>query len=451
MAQVIDKTKKGGVATERPMANSRRLNARAHEIIPGGSHTYAKCDDQFPESMPVIVARGSGCHVWDVDGNEYIEYGMGLRAVALGHAFAPVVEAAREALSLGTNFTRPAAIEIECAEVLQSLIPSAEMVKFCKNGSDALDGAVKLARAHTGRTRIAICGDHPFFSIGDWFIGTTAMPGGIPQWVRDQTLKFKYNDVQSLADLFDRYPNELCCVIMEASRLDEPQPGFLQAVHDLCRKRGAIFVLDEMITGFRWHRSGAQHVYGISPDLTTFGKAIANGFSVSALTGRRDLMERGGLHSANERVFLLSTTHGAEVHTLAAAMATMRFYAQNDVTGVLHERGERLRKAIAETARAVGVADYFQVLGRASNLVYATRDAEGKPSNDFRTLFLQETVARGMIAPSLVVSYSHSEADLDATVEIVGSALEVYRDALRDGVHRYLRGRPVKPAMRPFA
>jgi glutamate-1-semialdehyde 2,1-aminomutase len=401
--------------------------------------------------MPLVLARGAGCRVWDVDGNEFIELGMGLRAVTLGHAFPPVIESVREALALGTNFSRPAAIELECAEQLQQLVPSAEMVKFCKNGSDALDGAVKLARAHTGRDKIAICGDHPFFSIGDWFIGTTAMPGGVPRWVREQTVKFRYNDLESLGALFDRYPGEIACVITEPSRLEEPLPGFLQGVHDLCRKYGAVFVLDEMITGFRWHRSGAQHLYGVRPDLSTFGKALANGFSVSALTGRRDLMERGGLRSDKERVFLLSTTHGAEVHALAAALATMRFYVENDVTGVLHARGERLKMRIDDAASSLGISAHFQVLGRACNLVYVARDSDGRPSNEFRTLFLQETIARGLIAPSLVTSYSHSDKDIDAAGDIVSGALGVYSRAIKSGVKEYLRGRPVKPSMRPLA
>jgi glutamate-1-semialdehyde 2,1-aminomutase len=401
--------------------------------------------------MPLVLARGEGCRVWDVDGNEFIELGMGLRAVTLGHAFPPIVEAVRTALALGTNFSRPAAIEVECAEQLQQLVPSAEMVKFCKNGSDALDGAVKLARAHTGRDKIAICGDHPFFSVGDWFIGTTAMPGGVPRWVREQTIKFRYNDLESLKALFDRYSGEIACVIMEPSRLEEPLPGFLQGVHDVCRRHGAVFVLDEMITGFRWHRSGAQHVYGVRPDLSTFGKALANGFSVSALTGRRDLMERGGLRSDKERVFLLSTTHGAEVHSLAAALATMRFYVENDVTGVLHARGERLKRRIESAARSLGISAHFEILGRPCNLIYVTRDAEGRPSSEFRTLFLQETMTRGLIAPSLVNSFSHLDTDIDAAADIVSDALGVYRQALSDGVGCFLHGRSIKPTMRPLA
>ena len=441
----------GGLAPTLNLEKSLALNARARRVIPGASHTYAKGDDQFPEGMPVVIARGQGCHLWDVDGNEYIEFGMGLRSVVLGHAFAPVVEATRAALELGTNFSRPAAIEVECAELLQQLIGSAEMVKFCKNGSDALDGAIKLARAHTGRDSIAICGDHPFFSVSDWFIGTTGMPGGIPAWIREHTLKFRFNHLDSLAALFDSHPEEIACVIMEASRGEEPHPGYLQGVADLCHRRGATFILDEMITGFRWHRNGAQHLYGVRPDLSTFGKGLSNGFSVSALVGRRDLMERGGIETAQERVFLLSTTHGAEVHSLAAAIATLRFHAQNDVSGVLHRQGERLRKRIMDGVRTLGLEAYFDVLGRACNLVYATRGPDGLPSNDFRTLFLQETLARGLLIPSLVVSYSHTDEDIDRSADLIIEALEVYRSALRNGIHTALRGRPVKVLMRPRA
>lgn len=435
----------------RQFTRSVELSRRAQATIPGGAHTYAKADDQFAADTPVILTHGSGSRVWDVDGNEYIELGMGLRTVGLGHAFEPVVAAVRSALSLGTNFSRPAAIELECAEQFQSLIPAAEMVKFCKNGSDALDAAVKLARAHTGRDMIAICGSHPFFSVGDWFIGTTGMPGGIPGWIRQQTIKFNFNDVASLAALFEQHAKQISCVIMEACRVEEPTPTFLHDVQALCRKHGALLVLDEMITGFRWHRSGAQHVYGVRPDLTAFGKAMGNGFSISALAGRRDVMELGGFTKDRERVFLLSTTHGAETHSLAAGIATMRFYAENEVTEVLHRQGARLKARIDAATRSMGLAPYFEIVGRPCSMVYVARDKNGTPSNAFRTLFLQETVARGLIAPSFVVSYSHSDADVDEAADIVIDALSIYAQALEEGVDKYLRGRPVEPVMRPYA
>jgi glutamate-1-semialdehyde 2,1-aminomutase len=426
------------------------MQARAHALIPGGAHTYAKGDDQYPVLAPGFLKRGQGCHVWDVDGNEFIEYGMGLRAVTLGHAYAPVVEAAHRQMLLGENYTRPAAIEVECAEQFLSLIEGYDMVKFGKNGSDATTAAVRLARAYTGRDLIARCADQPFFSVDDWFIGDTAMSAGIPKAIQELTLQFRYNNIESLRSLFEQNPGRIACVILEAATAVEPEPDFLQLVQELCRSEGAVFILDEMITGFRWHNAGAKQVYGISPDLSTFGKGMGNGFSVAALAGRREIMELGGLQHDRERVFLLSTTHGAETHCLAATIETMQIYRRDNVIEFMYRQGERLRAGVNRAIDTLGLKGSFEVLGRAPNMIYATRDQSRQPSQAFRALFLQETIRRGLIMPSLVVSFSHSDADIDRTIEAIGEALQVYRRALDDGVERYLIGRPVKPVFRKF-
>lgn len=430
---------------------SNALSERFHRAIPGGAHTYAKGDDQFPEGMAPYIVRGAGCRVWDADGNEFIEYGSGLRAVSLGHAFEPVVRAAAEQLKLGSNFVRPATIELECAEQLLEILPNAEMVKFCKDGSDATTGALKLARAFTGRDLIAICGSQPFFSVDDWFIGASPMPGGIPAATRALTKKFVYNDLASLEKVFAENPRGIAAVILEAEKETAPQPDFLAGVRRLCDREGAVLILDEMITGFRWHLSGAQHYYNLKPDLSTFGKSLSNGFSVSALAGRRELMQLGGVKHDRERVFLLSTTHGAETHGLAAAMAVMRTYREQPVIETLWARGERLRKGVTAAAAAAGLAEHVPVMGKPCCLVFGTRDAAGQPSQPFRTLLLQELLLRGVMAPSLVVNYSHTEADIDATIQAFADAFVIYRRALDEGIAGYLRGRPVQPAIRPFA
>ena len=422
---------------------SRELSVRLQHIVPGGSHTYAKGDDQFPQLAPGLIARGSGCHVWDVDGNEFIEYGMGLRAVTLGHAYPPVIEAVARSLPLGTNFTRPSAMELACAEAFLEIIDGAEMVKFTKDGSTAVTAAVKLARRHTGRELVAIAADHPFFSYDDWFIATTTADGGIPQ--RDETVRFQYNDLDSLRALFDAHPGRVAAVVLEAARTEEPLPGFLQGLQALCRERGAVLIFDEMITGFRWHLGGAQGCYGVVPDLATFGKALGNGFSISALCGKRELMRLGSRQRAEDDVFLLSTTHGAETTSLAAAMKIMEIYRNEPVVVHLHRQGERLAKGVRAAAHRHGVGRHFEVLGRPCNLLYVTRGPDGQPSQHYRCLFLQEIIARGIIAPSFVVSYSHSDDDIDRTIDAVDGALEVYSSALHDGVDQYLVG----PASRP--
>lgn len=426
------------------------LRDKCRWLIPGGSHTYAKGDDQFPEQAPPFISHGKGCHAWDLEGREFIEYGMGLRAVTLGHAFAPVVDAVSRELARGSNFTRPSPIEVECAEQFLELVPTAEMVKFCKDGSHAVDGAIRLARAYTGRDLVAICSEHPFFSTSDWFIGTTEMNAGIPEATRRLVVNFKYNDLASLEAVFAEHPGQIACAIMEPARTEEPGVGYLEGVKRIAHANGALLVYDEMITGFRWHKRGAQHLYGVAPDLSTFGKGLANGFSVSALTGRREIMELGGSDHDRERVFLLSTTHGAETHELAAAMATMRFYDNNPVVDTLYARGERLRHGFERAVQNNGLAGYVDLASRDCNLLFATRDADKCPSQAFRTLFMQEMIKRGVIGPSFVVSYSHTENDIDRTLDAAHETLGIYRQALDVGVEKFLTGRPVKPVFRRY-
>ncbi|MDB5560876.1 MAG: hemL [Hyphomicrobiales bacterium] len=431
--------------------NSEHLRNRAHSIIPGGSHTYAKGEDQYPLLAPGFIDRGLGSHVWDIDGNEFIEYGMGNRAVGLGHAYPAVVEAAQQALLGGCNFTRPARIEVECAEAFLESIEAAEMVKFCKNGSDATSAAIRLARAYTGRDLIAICADHPFFSSDDWYIGSTLVNAGVPEATRKLTVGFRYNDLASVSELFDRYPGRIAGLIMEPARTDDPRDDFLARVQGLCRDDGALFILDEMITGFRWHAGGAQKLYGIAPDLSCFGKALGNGFSVSALAGKREFMRLGGLdHTDRPRVFLLSTTHGAETHALAAAMATMKVYRTEPVIEQLYSQGTRLAESFRQVVKRHHLEDFVKIVGRPSCLAYATLDADGKPSQAFRSLFLQETIARGILMPSLVVSYTHTDEDIERTIQAIDGALAVYYRALDDGAERHLIGRPSQVVYRRY-
>ena len=432
------------------LEESLRIQKRFNDLIPGGCHTYAKGDDQYPQFMPVYIAKGRGSHVWDIDGNEYIEYGMGMRCVTLGHAFGPVVDAARRQMRLGTNYVRPAKIELDCAEEFLSIVDGADMVKFCKDGSDATSGAIKLARAHTARDMVAICGDHPFFSVDDWFIGTTAMAAGIPQSTRELTVKFHYNDIASVKELFGRYPGKISCVILEAEKYDPPQNNFLHELKRIAHENGALFVLDEMITGFRWHLGGAQKKYDIVPDLSAFGKALGNGFAISALAGKREFMELGGLHHSKERVFLLSTTHGAESHALAAALATLKYYKGNPVIETLYAQGRKLAEGVNRASEELGLRDFVSVIGPDCCSVYTTRDQEKQPSQPFRTLFLQETMKRGLLMPSSIVSYAHSDRDIHETVDKIQDVLIIYKKALDVGIEKYLVGESVKPVYRKF-
>ena len=429
-------------------AASAEHTAAVNQLIPGGAHTYARGDDQYPEGMAPVIERGAGCRVWDIDGNEFVEFGSGLRANTLGHGFEPVVRAVQRYLPDGVGFVRPHRLEREAAERLIDLIPSAEMVKFGVNGSDATSAAVKLARAYTGRDMIAVCRQHPFFSTDDWFIVTTPMSAGIPDSVRPLTVQFSYNDLASLEALFEVHPGQIAAVVLEAETVEPPAPGFLAGLRELCDRNGALLVLDEIITGFRWHERGAQYLYSIEPDLCTFGKGIANGLPLSALAGRRDVMRLGGHVDDADRVFLLSLTAGGQPWALAAMLAVIDTYEQEGIAGQLHSIGADLRTGVQDAVAAAGLGDYFQLRGRDCNLVYVARDADGQPSQEFRTLVLQEFLEHGILAPSFVVNAAHDPKAISQVVDAVTELMPVYRRALDDGVATVLRGRPVRPAIR---
>jgi glutamate-1-semialdehyde 2,1-aminomutase len=220
--------------------NSDKMIKRAQEIIPGGCHTYSKGPDQSPLLGPKVISHGKGSHVWDVDGNEYIDWAMGLTAVSLGHAFEPVLSAVRSELEKGVNFQCPSPIETELAELFLKYVPSAEMVKFAKNGSTVTTAAVKLARAYTGKKFVAFCADHGFFSYDDWYIGVKACNSGVPEEMASLTLTFKYNDIKSVEALFEKHPGQIACVILEPMEFDMPVDNFLHKVKELCHKNGAV-------------------------------------------------------------------------------------------------------------------------------------------------------------------------------------------------------------------
>ena len=437
----------------RSFTRSNEAQARLHALVPGGAHTYARGSDQYPEDMAPVIARGRGARVEDVDGNSYVEYGMGLRSVTLGHGYQPVVAAAAAAAADGINFSRPSIWELRAAETFLAQVPGADMVKFAKNGSDATTAAVKVARAVTGRPLIALCGTQPFFSTDDWFIQTTTMNAGIPLEHQATTVSFRYNDLDSVRDLLDRHPGRIAAFILEAATaLAEPEPGFLEGLRTLADQNGIVLIFDEMITGMRWSAGGAQSVYGVTPDLSTWGKALGNGFPISALAGRRDIMEYGGLNTDVSRVFLLSTTHGPEVMSLAAYLAVVQAYSEHDVVGIMERQGTKLAEAVNRVSAEQGLQDYVAVRGRPSCLIYTTNDHDGHPSQPYRTLFMQELLDRGVLGQSFVISAAHTDDDLAQTVEAVTAALEIYGQALADRTtDGRLRGRPVAPALREFA
>lgn len=433
--------------------NSNQWRIKAKKLIPGGGHTYSKGDDQFPLLSPFAIKRGLGGRVWDIDGNEFVDWGMGLSSVLLGHAYEPVLEAVRNELQNGCNFIRPSFIEAEVAELLSEVIPSAQMVKFAKNGSNATSAAVKLARAYTQKDIILRCKDHAFFSIDDWFMGNTAVNAGIPQTIRDLTDTFNYNDPQSLIDKIKQHQNNVACVILEPVATEEPRDHFLQKIREICTQNEIVLIFDEVVSGFRFHPKGAQYLYGVTPDLSSFGKSMGNGFSISAIVGKKEIMERGGIDHHYERVFLLSTTYGGETHHLRATQKTLQLLLENDfaITQKIWQTGKTIKEAYNKIATQYNINDRTQILGIDCRPYFSFTHQNGEQDPILRTLFMQEMIKRGVLLQTINPAYTHNDSEITQTIEAFEIALKVIAQAIDENNARdLLIGNEVKPVFRKY-
>jgi glutamate-1-semialdehyde 2,1-aminomutase len=428
------------------------FTARASRVIPGGAHTYSKGRDQVPANAPEAFVRGKGGRVWDLEGREFVDWGMGINNVLIGHAEDSIDAAACDALRQGQNFSRPTPREVELAESLVELIDGVDMAKFAKNGSDANSAALRLARAVTGRSHVLFDGSAPFLAINDWFIGHTPVNAGIPGEATALAHPFVYDDLGSVERLFAQHPAAVAAVILEPCRERRPSAGFLEGLRALCDEHGALLVFDEVVTGFRYTLHGASRLFGVQPDLLTMGKGMANGYAISALAGRCDVMQRGGLDHGDPRCFLLSTTNGAEQSGLAAAMATLAFYQAHDVIAQLDRTGRAVAAAIAAAASDAGVADCLAAGGDfGCRPAIVCLDHQRQPSAAHRTLFHQELLKRGVFMPWICPSFRHGPSELDQTREACVHAARVYAQAIeRRSAEAFLEGPPIKPVMRRY-
>jgi glutamate-1-semialdehyde 2,1-aminomutase len=433
-------------------AKSKAFTERIEQLIPGGAHTYTKGRDQFPQEVSNGIVRGRGARVWDADGNCLVDWSMGLTAVSIGHAHPEINKAVFEAIENGVNFQRPAELELQAAEAFLAMAGT-DMVKFAKHGSVVNTAAVKLARGFTHRAKVAVPKEHPFFSFDDWFIGTTAADFGIPDELKRLTLTFSYNDIASLHALFRQHPGEIACVMMEPVKFDAPVGDFLGEVGALCRREGAVFILDEMVTGFKFGVPGAARYFGVDADIYTFGKGIANGFAACALTGRGDLMRLGGLDPVGARkLFLLSTTHGAESSGLAAMVKTIELFQDGSLISANWANGAALRSNLEAVIAKHGLERNLRIIGYPCLMALETNGPAGAPDMAFRTLFLQEMIMRGILFQGLFMfSPSHGPPEVEATTAAFDESCAVYRTALERGsVDGLLVGPPIKPVFRRY-
>ncbi len=417
---------------------SEQYLARAERTIPLGSQTFSKSKTQYPYGVsPYFITRASGSRVWDLDGNEYIDFVNSLASVTLGYQNPDVTEAVRAQLEFGVIFSLPHPIEAEVAELICEMVPCAEMVRFGKNGSDATAGAIRLARAYTSRDRVAVCGYHGW---QDWYIGSTARNRGVPKATRDLTHSFTYNDIESLRRLFEEHPGEFAAVILEPMNVIYPQAGFLQAVKELTHAHGALLVFDETITGFRFSNGGAQALFGVTPDLATFGKGLANGYPVSAVAGSRQVMK------LMEEIFF-SFTFGGEALSLAAARATLNKLKGDGVCARLATKGAMLQGSLGKLITECKLENTFSVSGHPSWIFMNIKDSDGINAFEIKTLYMQELIERGFLTfGTFNMSDAHSDQDIAALLKAHQEVLPIIGKALREGsVRNYLRCEPLQP------
>ena len=439
---------------------SDNYRSQIHDLIPGGAHTYSKGDDQFPLKSPAAISHGKGAYVWDLDGNQYLDCSMGLTSVSLGHAYEPVLKEVRKELEKGVNFQRPSVLEKNMAEEFLGLVPQHDMIKFAKNGSTITTAAIKLARAATGRNLVAFPGDHPFYSYDDWFIGSTECNAGVPEEITNLSITFNGCDIDSLKTLFDKYPDQIACVITEPEKgpcsincnCGSNPKAFLPEAIELTHKNGALFIIDEMVTGFKTAFPGSITKFNLDADMATWGKGIANGFSFCALTGKKEVMDLGGIRNkGSERVFLISSTHGGETHAMAASIATINEFKNSDIISKNHKLGDRLIVGINNVINSKSLQEYIAVIPCNWLPIFTFRDNAGTISTGMRTLMMQEMIKKGVLFQgAFVPCYSHSADDIDYFIKAFELCSDIYLEALEKGYEGFLIGDTVQPVFRKY-
>lgn len=419
------------------ITKSNELYNRAVGLIPSVTQTLAKGPTQWVNGVaPKYLVKGKGSHVWDADGNEYIDFMMGVGPLSLGYAYTKVDEAIKKQLEDGITFSMMHPLEVEVAELIREIIPNAEAVRFSKTGADATSAAVRLARAYTGKNKILCCGYHGWH---DWYISVTARNNGIPEAVQANSFTFNYNDIDSLKNSID---DDVAAVILEPVVFHEPKDNFLHKVAELCKERNVILIFDEMWTGFRMALGGAQEYFGIKADLTTYSKAVANGMPISILAGKKDIMQL-----ADEDIFFY-TTFGGEALSLAATKATIKELKEKNVPLFLNEQGAKLKNGYNDIVNDLGI-DFTKAIGYNWRSMATFDEKAGDPLLQ-KSLMQQEMIKRGVLWQGFFnMSFSHSAEDIDYTLQALQVSLAVLKEAVETNkLKERLKGQPVQPVFR---
>jgi glutamate-1-semialdehyde 2,1-aminomutase len=385
--------------------NSEEMLQRALQTIPLGSQTFSKSKTQFPfGASPFFLEKGKGSKVWDVDGNEYIDFMSALLCVSIGYADDDVTNAVCEQIKTGVSFSLPHRLEMEVSEKLVSMIPCAEKVRFGKNGSDATAASIRLARAYTNKEIVLVCGYHGW---QDWYIGSTTRSLGVPKCTQELTKAFKYNDIDSLIKLVDKYRGQIAAIIMEPMNVEYPKEGYLQNIQKIAKEEDIVFIFDETITGCRFAKGGAQEYFGVTPDLATFGKGLANGFPLSAVVGKSEIMD------LMEDIFF-SGTFGGETASLAAAKVVLDKVDRLNIPQSLADIGGYLLERLTPLIKELDCDSFLAASGHPSWSFLLISDTENYTGFEIKTLFMQEMLRRGILTfGTHNISFSHTKGDMD--------------------------------------
>jgi len=409
--------------------NSLKLYQRAVEIIPGASQTGSKRPQGYaPGAFPIYLERGEGCRVWDVDGNEYIDYIMALGPINLGYAYPRVNAAIKEQVDKASIVSLLHPLEVELVEEIISAVPCAEMARFMKSGAEATSACVRVARAYTGREKVLHCGYHGWH---DTF-AAASNSRGVPKVLQGLIRSFGYNNLDGLAKILKEEGDQIACIIMEART--PPVEGFLEGVRSLADQYGIVLIFDEIVTGFRLALGGAQEYHNVTPDLTAFAKSMSNGLPLAAFVGKKEIMQIA-------EDLLISTTYGNEALSLAAGLATIRELKEKNVFEHTWKMGQQLMDGWLELGDELGLPLSVNGLAPIGAFDFSLDDTRLK--QDVWTLFLQEAALRGVLfrrGGLNFISFSHKEEDIQLTLDVCREALGIIQMALEKGdVRGHLR------------
>lgn len=422
---------------KRKLDQSNDYWQRACNSILSGTQLYSKGPETHIKGVsPIYIERGKDAHVWDPDGNEYIDYDMGLGPILLGYCYEPVDQAVMRQMKKGMGFSLVSPPEVEYAELCVENIPCAGKVRFLKTGSSATEGAIRIARAYTKKKHI-IRGEYHGWH--EWTAAAESVrQGGILSEVGQYVHKFEYNDFAALEKYFTTYKDEIAAVITEPVILDEPENNFLQNMLELCHKNGAVLIFDEVVDGFRFSIGGAQQYFGVTPDLATFGKAAANGMPLSIVAGKKEILD------AVDKDIFISTTFGGETLSLAAGIAVMQELKNKDVTARIWSLGKKIKQETNAMAQRIGVN--IELKGYPCRMAFEYADNQGKQDWLYNSIFMQECVKRGVLLGwSIFPCYAHTDNDIDFTLNVFEDAMKVYKQAIESGnPASYMQGEPLK-------